>query len=60
MQHGKTTEIAIFQIVQRFAENDAVDRAIAVRQRKAAVGLARQNMADQPHHGCDAATRGNG
>ena len=60
VQHGKAAEIAVFQVVQRLAEDDAVDRAVAVDQREAAIGLARQHMADQPHHRRDAAARGDG
>jgi len=48
-------EVAVLQVFERLAKNDAVDAAVAVDQREAALRLRRERGLDKRQDGCDAA-----
>ena len=58
MKHREPLEEAVLQLLQRFAEQDAAGRAVAVEQEEAAVRLARQHAVDDRQDRRDAGAGG--
>ncbi len=58
--HGKALDVAILERERLFEKHRPRNAAVAVNQREAAAGFARQNIRGERQYGRDAAARGEG